>query len=171
MPWITEDTWVIADTHFYHDKLILKEYEDRPKHHNELMITNWQTLVQPNDHILHLGDVLIGGRERREAMAYRLTGYKYLILGNHDLQSRNTLRNDMNFAVLPDIVEEYINGIHTVFTHRPYELIKDYQVNIHGHIHSKKPPSFYTDRHINVSVEVMNYSPIKLGALLEERVN
>lgn len=170
MSWITEDTWIIADTHFYHDRLIQSNYENRPKHHNELMIMNWQNLVEPENHILHLGDVMIGGHEKRVALSYRLTGYKYLILGNHDLQSRNTLRNDMNFAVLPDFVEEYINGIHIVFTHRPYEFIKDWQVNIHGHIHSKKPPPFYTDRHFNVSVEVMNYSPKKLGTILEERI-
>ena len=170
MTWITNDTWIIADTHFYHDRLTRPDYESRPQHHTELMILNWQTLVQPDDDILHLGDVLVGGKERREALSYRLTGYKYLILGNHDLKSRNPLRNEMKFAILPDIVQEYINGIHIVFTHRPYEFIEDWQINIHGHIHSKKPPPFYTDRHINVSVEVMNYSPKKLGDILEETI-
>ena len=54
MTWITNDTWIIADPHFYHDRLTRPDYESRHQHHTELMILNWQTLVQPDDDILHL---------------------------------------------------------------------------------------------------------------------
>ena len=169
MAWITENTWIISDTHFYHDNLILETYENRPAHHTELIIGNWQNSVQPDDDILHLGDVLLGGKEKRESLRYRLTGNKYLILGNHDKKTRNILRNELKFAVLPDVTRVIVNEQHIVFTHKPFEHLKSYEINIHGHTHSKIS-HISTDRHINVSIEVMDYSPIRLGTLLEERV-
>ena len=78
-----------SDTHFNHAKII--EYCSRPfsdvKEMNEVMIANWNRVVQPDDHVFHLGDFAMGGVEEWNSILDRLNGKIHLILGNHDLRT------------------------------------------------------------------------------------
>ena len=87
------DYFVISDTHFYHENII--KYCNRPfksvEEMNEIMVDNWNHIVQPQDHIYHLGDVSIerGSKNSQQArrlirLIQRLKGHKRLLLGNHD---------------------------------------------------------------------------------------
>lgn len=51
---------------------------------NEMMVRNWNTMVNPEDTVYILGDMFMG--KRVESMAYteRLNGTKLLVPGNHD---------------------------------------------------------------------------------------
>ena len=51
---ITLDTWIISDTHFFHENI--RRYCNRPENWQELIIKNWNDLVSPDETILHLGD-------------------------------------------------------------------------------------------------------------------
>jgi len=78
-----------SDTHFNHAKII--EYCNRPfsdvEDMNEVMIANWNRVVQPDDHVFHLGDFAMGGVEEWNSILDRLKGKIHLILGNHDLRT------------------------------------------------------------------------------------
>ena len=78
--------YVISDTHFGHKNII--KYCDRPQYHEELMIVNWAKIIKETDVVLHLGDLMMGGDDFydhfKDNIASKLTGNKYIILGNHD---------------------------------------------------------------------------------------
>ena len=52
-------TWVISDTHWYHENII--KLCHRPflsaKEMNEKLIENWNSVVSRDDTVYHLGDV------------------------------------------------------------------------------------------------------------------
>jgi len=175
---LDEDTWIIADTHLFHgtleDPRIVK-YANRPLNHNNLIISWWNQLVQPEDTILHLGDVILASVRKMRDIAPLLRGDKYLIKGNHD--SRRKLRNNMGFRPVQRF-ELKIKGrtwhyvradsYGVVFSHQPLPLGwlgQNKLLNLHGHIHNLKDVS---PRHINMSVEVRNYRPYKFGEILKE---
>jgi len=82
---VTEDTWIIADTHFGHTNII--RYCNRPIDHDRKMLNAWKRLVKKNDVVLHLGDLCIWygpWRSHWLKKVSKLKGDKYIIWGNHD---------------------------------------------------------------------------------------
>lgn len=75
-----------SDTHFGHRNII--KYANRPfkdvEHMDEILIRNWNDTVGPDDTVFHLGDVALGSWERWHNILTRLSGYKILVVGNHD---------------------------------------------------------------------------------------
>lgn len=164
MEWLNEDTWIISDTHFFHEKIIM--YANRPLNHNELMICSWNIMVQPEDNILHLGDVVLAKTNKIKDIAPLLRGHKYLINGNHD--SRRKLRKLMGFTTFnrDAMLFKKFGEFTLIFSHVPVHKIKHpLTYNLHGHIHQLKSR---TENHINMCVEVRGYRPWKLGEILEE---
>lgn len=75
-----------SDTHFGHARII--ELSDRPFRDvddmNTQLIDRWNSVVGPNDHVYHLGDVALGSfAESIECVAH-LNGIIHLVTGNHD---------------------------------------------------------------------------------------
>jgi len=72
--------------HFDH-KNILK-YCNRPfqdvDHMAEILVRNWNTVVDPSDMVFIVGDFAMGRREETLPIAKRLNGFKVLVPGNHD---------------------------------------------------------------------------------------
>lgn len=77
-----------SDTHFGHSNII--KYCQRPfnsaEHMDEVLISNWNEVVSPQDIVFHLGDFCFGSDKEWIKILQRLNGTKYLILGNHDLK-------------------------------------------------------------------------------------
>lgn len=79
--------WFISDTHFGHENII--KYSKRPfKDTAEMdvhMINLWNSRVQPEDTVYHLGDfALSGGKKCLPSTFNRLNGNIVFIKGNHD---------------------------------------------------------------------------------------
>lgn len=74
-----------ADLHFYHVNII--KYSNRPfasvEEMNEVLVSNWNTIVGENDTVYVLGDFSLAVRPV-ETFLPRLNGRKKLIMGNHD---------------------------------------------------------------------------------------
>lgn len=168
--WLNSDTWIIADTHLFHGRMV--QYANRPKNHTWLIINNWRTLVHSTDNILHLGDVMFGNSQLMRRISFYLTGNKYVIKGNHD--SRRKLRNLLGFTIVGEQVRYKAHTYWTlpvpehnlIFSHRPLPLkyLEELDVlNIHGHIHNNPDVS---SRHLNVCVEKTDYMPVRFGELL-----
>lgn len=79
--------WFTSDTHFGH-KNILEFCPNRPgkdiQEMNEALIRNWNSCVQPDDDVYHLGDFMMGQSLYWESTLNRLQGNIHLVAGNHD---------------------------------------------------------------------------------------
>jgi calcineurin-like phosphoesterase family protein len=171
---ITQDTWLISDSHFGHDNII--KYQDRPENFNEIMVSRWNRVVKPGDTVLHLGDLAKCPLAKAKSKIKPLNGNKFLILGNHDLFTETSYKA-LGFTVIPELLHTYKhtdgNEYKILFTHKPVmELPKDW-FNIHGHVHNvrnKEEYSFLINnrRYINVCVEALDYTPFRLERLIRD---
>jgi calcineurin-like phosphoesterase family protein len=167
---MARDIWVISDTHLNHSNIL--NFIGKDNNHvrpfgsvgemNERILTRWNEVVKEGDIVYHLGDVTFGSKDDFKTLWPQFKGSKRLIVGNHDdikfLSSGGFFKKVSMWRMWP----EY----NLVFSHVPLhesqmqryisEEKTRYLVNVHGHIHQNPSP---TDRHINVSVEAVNYYP------------
>lgn len=161
--------FVVSDTHFghvnilgfmdKHGKLFRGELFKDVDHMNEIMVDNWNKVVKPHDHVLHLGDVHFGSKEKADLVLSRLNGRKDLILGNHDDGKSWVIQKHFHSIELWN-KHKSLNGKRLLFSHVPvHESVfpKDVEHNFHGHIHEKANP---TDVHTNLGVEKTGYAPV-----------
>lgn len=161
------DLWVTSDTHFFHKAII--EFASRPENHNELMVENWRELVQPDDQIVHLGDLVLGSTEKFDKLAPNLTGRKYLLRGNHDHRKLGWYRKRGFLSADKPGVTAY-RGFNIHFSHFPDKraVKRDPKaINVHGHIHENESP---LERMINVCVEQTDYKPVWIKDLLDDMI-
>lgn len=183
--------YVVSDTHFYHDNIVKYSGRDRQIEsltecgqpvldHNEYMVEKWNSVISDDDAILHLGDLFCwfgGGVEKFEAnILPRLSGDKYLIIGNHDKGSRKEYER-MGFKIVCPFTRK-LKGRKVSFDHYPWAYDESYfpnEIRIHGHIHNNGYPITKNWREgsvpnrlgqINVSVEMIEYTPVLVTDLL-----
>lgn len=164
---ISLDTWIVSDTHFGHDNII--RYCNRPLNHNDLMLKNWNAVVDDDDVVLHLGD-LVWKRSLAENYVTPLRGRKHLIKGNHDNQ-KDVWYEDLGFKIMPQKMFFNWGGKIVLLTHRPEVEYSDWSINVHGHTHNHAhhdgdPALLPGKDYRNVSVEVMDYTPVRLKEIL-----
>lgn len=166
---IDENTYIISDTHFGHKNII--NFCDRPRNHEEIMIRNWTSTVEHDDTILHLGDVAFADIDYWVKTLEWLPGKKILIKGNHDHTRTLKKFKKIGIEVISPFVQEF-DGQKIFFSHYPDEMTDlDWDINIHGHIHNNglQMEGLTLDKiYKNVSVEVMNYRPVRLQKILTE---
>lgn len=156
--------WVVSDTHFGHANILNFKRSDgsplRPfesvEEMDEQLVSNWNAVVRPQDHVYHLGDVAM--KRSDIATVSRCNGHKRLVRGNHDVYKTKDY--------LPFFDEIY--GIRVldnmIFTHIPIHpaCLGRFRANVHGHIHANPSPE---GAYYNVSVEAINYTPVSLEEL------
>lgn len=167
--------FLISDTHFGHNNIYKFVSFDgvtrtRPKFDNAdeadaFMIEMWNDVVDPSDHVYHLGDVAMPKWAINTVK--KLNGHKRLVLGNHDTHPTK-LYLEAGF--------EKLRGLHQMaglwLSHAPLyrgeehaaERVDKFIGNVHGHIHEQKSP---TKWHFNVCVEQTNYTPIDLDFIVD----
>ena len=76
--------YVTSDLHLFHKKII--EYCDRPfetvEEMNQVIINNWNDVVNEDDIVYVLGDFCFGNKETLKSVVSQLKGRKILCLGN-----------------------------------------------------------------------------------------
>ena len=158
------DTFFIADTHFYHDKVIL--YEKRPfrnvEEMNRTLIENWNRMVKRLDKVYVLGDFCFHPKQYVKELCDALNGYKILVMGNHDTVShRFYLESGFEeVSKYPIILENRL-----LLSHYPMETNDAVPyVNLFGHIHGNPSHKDDAKRGLCVCVERphMAYRPISL---------
>lgn len=160
------DRFAISDEHYFNQGIITHcgRPFDSVEQMNERMIENNNRVVKPNDEVYHIGDFTYSDAsiERVRYLLSRLKGRHHLILGNHD---------HLNPF---DYVEAGFISVHTAFwieglvmVHDPsvYTFCKrELGILVHGHVHDlyfripDKPV-------LNVSVEMVDYTPISFQAI------
>jgi calcineurin-like phosphoesterase family protein len=157
--------WIIADTHFNHEKLI--EY-GRPKNFEGTIKRNlFRGNFAPDDVLLHLGDVCIGKEiENNEWFHENLTCKLWLVRGNHDKRGIGWyLEHGWDFCA--DKIQINMYGYRVCFTHEPISKDDSFDLNIHGHQHECKHRTCTEEgaefRRL-ISLDYTNFKPVLLSA-------
>lgn len=131
--------YVISDTHFNHVKIL--EYTKRPyktlEEMNEALIAHWQSIVSPDDYIIHCGDFFMGKSELAPPIFARLPGRKIFVRGNHDKLMRK-MGLEQQCEIVGDILELQIGKQAVVLSHFPIESWNNAGKgwwHLHGHSH------------------------------------
>lgn len=145
---------------------------------NEMLIANWNAVVQPDDRVYHIGDFAMGPKALHKGYLERLNGYKILIRGNHDQKADKMLW--MGFNEVHPYKFEVINGLNVYMAHIPLgndpyaEKNRTYHAEftpeppphdiwLCGHVHSAFKR---VGKVINVGVDVWDYKPVTFEQLL-----
>ena len=167
-----DNIYFIADPHFYHNNII--HYCDRPfssiEEMNDTLIKNWNSVVDEDDYVYLLGDFGLGTKNELISIGNKLNGHKTLILGNHDHMSKAAYKECGFDKVEKGPIRLHFEGEKMTYwlSHYPIQNIEDNERNIFGHIHNHhdevvRPPKTYC-----VSVERIDYTPIKFEDLIGE---
>ena len=159
-----DQIWLVSDTHFFHTNI--GQYCSRPDGWQDLIIGNWNHFIQPGDTVFHLGDLALGKKEDTEALVPLLNGKLYLMRGNHDRRSAAFYQSLGITLVKDPYLMEHGSGLRLVFSHRPIVPLSPGMLNLHGHIHNNPAPELGRC-HVNLSIEVRQYCPWRLGDVLQ----
>lgn len=155
----------ISDPHFGHRNMAIRRGFKDENEMNEYIISQWNKTVGKKDVTYLLGDLTM--EKSNYEILNRLNGIKKVILGNHDEPQHvpELLKYVNNVASMRYLKDKQFGNI--IFTHAPIhpcELEYRYTINIHGHVHENTLPD---KRYINVSAEVINYTPKLLSELIK----
>jgi len=174
LPMFDGGCFVLGDTHWLHSRL-MEDYEAEARQasgrdNNLVMIERWREVVGEDDVVLHLGDLALGSKDDFAAIAAQLPGRKYMLkTGNHDKRSRAWYA-EHGFTLIPELYIDHA-GWKIKVTHRPddaHEFVcYPKHLNVHGHVHSKTRGD---RRLINLSVEAIDFRPVWLEDVLDERI-
>lgn len=157
------NNFVIADTHFYHERVI--QYCNRPFSNvgemNKYILEKWNSVVTEEDTIYHLGDVSFGNFDETHEIIQQLKGNKILILGNHDKRRSNGWwrRSGFNEVHHQLVLDNFF------LTHHPTCFGVDGYINVHGHTHNVIT-NLDKNKYKCVSVELVDYTPVNIETLI-----
>lgn len=175
-----EGVFFTSDTHFNHANII--RYCNRPfadvDEMNETLIANWNSVVDKDDTVFHLGDFCLGGAAEWTKILDRLNGRIYLIVGNHDLKNmrQGFIRRFEHVAMQMQIEI----GKKTIYlNHYPFLCFEGGYRNdvwqLFGHVHSRpastgidtdKLQYLYSTQY-DVGVDNNNFTPVSFARIKE----
>lgn len=151
---------------------------------NELIISNWNSKVKPEDEVFILGDVAMGLIDRSPALIRRLNGTKHLIAGNHDVKLVKMCKNrEPGFENLFASIDRMKNITVThnsekypfVMCHFPlvhWEKQNHGAIQLYGHMHSDPDKRFLNEwRQMDIGMDGNNLRPYSLEEIMEIMVD
>lgn len=159
----------IADMHLY-DSYSMDWRTISLSDYAELLVSNWNRVVEPKDTVIIVGDI---GHECPKTIEtlQRLNGVKVLVRGNHDMTWKlTTLVNCGVFAGIHDFVR--LGGLEV--EHIPNEDMIHKPYYIHGHHHYYNTPGmkqklqlYQQDLYrLNCASDLINNTPSTLNELI-----
>lgn len=150
--------FVIGCTHFGHANII--RLAGRPfssvEEMDDVMISNWNSVVSPRDTVYHLGDFAFRGAPAAE-YERRLNGRIFKIGGNHD---------DDGWGV--PYHEVRLNRTRIVLMHYPIEEWNGwFRGAVHLHAHTHKHDFVSAERRGNAGADAVGFTPMRLADALE----
>ena len=105
-------TWLITDTHFYHNKMVSEV--GWPADYLQKIIGACAFYIASQDILFHLGDVIFYKYGELNSILGRIPGRKILLRGNHDRKSNGWfMRNGFDF-----VADQIVLG-DVIFSHKP----------------------------------------------------
>lgn len=166
---MTSSTWVVSDTHFYHENII--KYCSRPYANavemNEDMIAKWNAVIGKDDIVWHLGDFAFGSKDHVKEIVSRLNGRINLVMGNHDHHKVSFYYESGFHRVYdhPVLVSNFF-----ILSHEPVQWVKDGDVyaNVFGHVHDQELYRDFTSNSFCACVERIGYAPIRWTDMIDK---
>lgn len=128
------------------------------------MIERWNSAVEPDDEVWHLGDFAVRqSPERVGSLLDALNGRKHLIVGNND---DGGVIGCPGWRSVQAYAEIIIDAAKLVLCHYPFRTWRDMakgSVNLHGHSHGRLKP---LRRQFDVGVDVWDFRPVRLEQML-----
>jgi len=163
-----------------------EEYKSEIHRMNELIISNWNSVVDPDDEVYILGDVAMGQIHLSPVLIRRLNGKKYLIAGNHDKTLRKLINNNPElqdlFVWIKDVHEMFwkVDAIkvplfmshypHSSWNHMDSDFNKT-SVHFHGHLHASNGIHSASGAIMDVGLDGNNLYPYRLEYAIEKAKN
>lgn len=172
-------TFFTSDTHFFHKNII--KYCKRPWYTsldsssgvpivsdddvvrmNASLVQLWNSVVEPDDEVWHLGDFAFGIEDvdgKIPDIVSKLNGKINLVLGNHDSKDDNVFLKAGIRKVYdrPVLFENWF-----LLSHEPLEFINSSCpfVNVFGHVHDNANYKTLSECGYCVCVERHDYKPV-----------
>ena len=128
---------------------------------NDVLIRNWNSVVDHTDSVYFLGDFSFGDPAQTEDVLRQLKGHKHLIVGNHDRHGRHSRKGSFPWGIWFNSISDYqrlkFEGHKFVLCHFPFASWERQYVNLHGHTHGMHADLF--GQH-DVGVDSNEYRPI-----------
>lgn len=163
-----------SDPHWGHTNILQLAHRPFSDIHemNDALISNYNRIVKPDDHVLWLGDCFFkGGKEWKQETMKRLNGRKSLLLGNHDTGMASMLSLGFEL-VIDDTIMISMDGVPCRICHYSSvsrvddERYKDRlppkvkgEWLIHGHTHSNIKME---GNRICVCCDAWDYGPVRM---------
>lgn len=168
-----KNIYLISDTHFG-QKFAVK-FSHRPFQNliemDKALMTNWNENVGKDDIVIILGDFFAGSKFFSNFLLKNLNGEKILVKGNHDFRFRYKKLLDTRRIKIYKKMEFSLLDHNFILTHKPMKNMPDEAFNIHGHHHRKLLPSrLEQSKYFNVAVDHINYKPISIREVIEDRL-
>lgn len=137
-------TFITSDLHFGHTNIMSfcpqarSRFKNDVNYMNEQMVSEWNSIVSPEDTVYILGDVAFLPAQKAAEYMNRCNGRKILVEGNHD---RKALKDPMfraSFAEVHKYLDINYNGTKVVMFHYPiaeWDQMHRGAVHFHGHLH------------------------------------
>jgi len=159
--------YAISDLHLDHTNII--RYCNRPfsstDQMNRVLVSNWNRTVRPTDTVIFVGDMAYGtGHRSADFWLEKLNGKIVFINGSHDRLRKHSSH--------PHAIIEY-KGNRFYVVHDPNDIPNSWKGwTIHGHHHNNHMNEYpfinFRTKTVNVSCELINYTPIPVGAIVDE---
>lgn len=155
------DVWFTSDTHYFHKLAVQFRGMGSVEEMNQLLISNWNSVIKPNDMVFHLGDVSFGSNAETENVLDKLLGLITLVRGNHDRGlSAKAKARFVNIVDMHEIdVEEGGQKTRMVLCHYAMRVWNKHHYGswqLHGHSHGNLPP---IGRQMDVGVDTNEFKP------------
>ena len=162
-----------SDSHYGHFSII--KYCERPfkntEEHDETLINNHNSVVSPDDYVIHLGDFSFGrgtGPNFVRNIIDRLNGKIIIVFGNHDRHAK--ANRNLFFQWYEGLYEPKIGSDKIVCCHYPllsWNAAFHGRPHIFGHVHSGPYKEFNHQRNsYDVGVDNNNFTPISYRELM-----
>ena len=139
--------FITSDIHFGHKNIMnfCPETRARFKHNvdmmNQMIVQEWNEIVQPEDHTYILGDVAFCSHLTAARLLNQCNGSKTLIIGNHD--TKLIKHNEFTDCFIEITPYKHIThkGNRVIMFHYPiaeWDQMHRGSVHFHGHVHGGK---------------------------------
>lgn len=146
---------------------------------NEKIISNWNSMITPDDEVWILGDCAMGKIENAPPLIRRLNGSKHLVLGNHDKTLHKLIKanpdtlSDLFVSIqsYKEISHKFGGKKHMIcLSHFPMRFWNNCgstpsSLHLHGHLHGS--PCDVPGRIKDIGMDTNNLFPYLLDDVVE----
>ena len=173
--------FITSDLHFGHNKEFLwgPRGFNSIQEHDETIIKNWNSIVEPDDDVYILGDLMLNDNTHGIECLRQLKGRLHIVWGNHDTPTRQNLYDE-----LPNIVDA--GSWARVIRYRKYNFhlshwptdtanyddvekgLRASLISLSGHTHKKEKFHNGNIMKYNVALDAHNNYPVLLDNAIED---